>query len=448
MVPRSTVTGNFASMIMSDSEPDFDGIEAINVHPARGSDKKAFTAKRGRDRQANRASRVLKPAERLSHNNGSRDSSRSATTRMILAEQNKNCSFPASSNESHKSYELDKRHDESSFSSRERRSNNSKRIHDSKLIKRLGQCSREIMVQGHRLESMDIDDNASSATVPEGSQDVACRRDLAEVSRINENNVDEVRTRNRMGELTKKYDNLEVRYNELREIGVKTAELNFERLKKQSEETTAASSKLICELKEELALQSAAIKQKEQVTQQLERSEANVIELEKTINDLNSSLSKARSEMNALSAKLTASRAAEANAKIPGSAMRVGTGGKKSAPSEVVLTAQAKEDLYGDLTGLIIRGTSLNDGEDVFDCIQTGRNGTLHFKLALGAEDGSDNYDDVQFTYKPQLDTGRDRDLMIMLPDYLVEEIIFTRRQASNFYSRLSKSLTGRLDKD
>lgn len=45
--------------------------------------------------------------------------------------------------------------------------------------------------------------------------------------------------RRKLGEITKKYDSLNVKYQDLREIGLKEAERNFERLKKQTEEKTA-----------------------------------------------------------------------------------------------------------------------------------------------------------------------------------------------------------------
>lgn len=38
--------------------------------------------------------------------------------------------------------------------------------------------------------------------------------------------------------------------------------------------------------------------------------------------------------------------------------------------------ALLKEDLYSDLTGLILRGVERGDESDVYDCIQTGRNGS------------------------------------------------------------------------
>lgn len=42
--------------------------------------------------------------------------------------------------------------------------------------------------------------------------------------------------RRRLGDLTKKYESMEAKYRDLREIGVKEAERNFDRLKKQGEE--------------------------------------------------------------------------------------------------------------------------------------------------------------------------------------------------------------------
>lgn len=115
----------------------------------------------------------------------------------------------------------------------------------------------------------------------------------------------------------------------------------------------------------------------------MERNETNVSDLEKKIDDLTSSLSNARSEVKSLSAKLAASRAAEASVKAPSSTLKSGAAGNRTTPSEVVLAAQAKEDLYGDLTGLIVRGMSRSDEENVFDCIQTGRNGSKVFQQTI-----------------------------------------------------------------
>lgn len=48
--------------------------------------------------------------------------------------------------------------------------------------------------------------------------------------------------------------------------------------------------------------------------------------------------------------------------------------------------------------------------------------------------------------YMPQLDENRDKDLMEIMPDYLVEEITFPRSHAARFYARVTKSLTERLE--
>jgi hypothetical protein len=64
----------------------------------------------------------------------------------------------------------------------------------------------------------------------------------------------------------------------------------------------------------------------------------------------------------------------------------------------------------------------------------------LHFKLSV-ENDAAENFDDAQFLYLPQLDPNRDRALIDMLPDFLVEEITFPRPQAAKFYARVMKAL-------
>lgn len=57
---------------------------------------------------------------------------------------------------------------------------------------------------------------------------------------------------------------------------------------------------------------------------------------------------------------------------------KVGTSGNAEAAKDAQKRV-LKEELYGDLTGLIIRDIKHReeDGEDVYDCIQTGRNGSM-----------------------------------------------------------------------
>lgn len=65
----------------------------------------------------------------------------------------------------------------------------------------------------------------------------------------------------------------------------------------------------------------------------------------------------------------------------------------------------------------------------------------LHFKLLIETDISGDGFEEAQVTYQPQLNPSRDRDLIDMLPDYLVEDITFPRPQAANFFSRVTKAL-------
>lgn len=233
--------------------------------------------------------------------------------------------------------------------------------------------------------------------------------------------------------------------------------------------TAADANRLIEKLKAELAAQKELAREGQNYKKQLEASEAKVDSLQGKATQLTTSLSESKTEIKTLSTKLAALRQAEiAAAKVPGSAIKgsAGPGRLNADAASATQAAQMKEDLYGDLTGLIVRGVKRDGGEDVFDCIQTGRNGSeslclelnarldlllttcsaLHFKLCISKGTSGDNYEEAQFLYLPQLDASRDQDLIDTLPDYLVEEITFPRPQAAKFYARVMKWLTERLE--
>lgn len=135
---------------------------------------------------------------------------------------------------------------------------------------------------------------------------------------------------------------------------------------------------------------------------------------------------------------------------------------------EAVKHAALKEELYRDLTGLIINSVKQKDGEDEYSCIQTGRNGSecctsylehepftdngtaLHFHLTVNNDSSVMNpktpsglsYEETEFAYEPLLDDNRDRDLIDILPDYLTEEICFPRNHAVKFYTKVVESMT------
>ncbi|KAH6631968.1 chromosome segregation protein Csm1/Pcs1-domain-containing protein [Chaetomium tenue] len=252
--------------------------------------------------------------------------------------------------------------------------------------------------------------------------------------------------RRRLGEMTQKYESLEHKYRDLKEIAVREAERNFDKLKKQSDEKSKAADQLIASLRAELSATKGSAKSIQQLKKQLEESEAKADGLQTKFTELTTSLTESKSEIRSLNLKLAAARsseaAANAAAKVPGSAMKGSTGASRLAAanaSEATLAAQKKENLYGDLTGLIVRSVKREGGEDVFDCIQTGRNGTLHFKLAVEIlpEEG-----EAHCHYTPQLDPNRDRALIAVLPGYLVDEISFPQSQAGKFYARVLKALS------
>lgn len=44
-------------------------------------------------------------------------------------------------------------------------------------------------------------------------------------------------------------------------------------------------------------------------------------------------------------------------------------------------------------------------------------------------------------TYTPLLDMNRDREILQLMPDYLTEEITFSRNHAAQFYGRVVDTL-------
>ncbi|KAK7998008.1 Ankyrin repeat protein [Apiospora arundinis] len=255
--------------------------------------------------------------------------------------------------------------------------------------------------------------------------------------------------RRRLGDLTRKYDNLEAKYRDLRELGIKEAERNYDNLKKQGEERAETADQLIAALKAQLATQTELAKEGQRVKKQLESSEGKVAVTQTKLEETTTSLTEAQAEIKTLKTKLAAARSAEAaQVKVPSSATKGNTANSRllANAEAAAQVAQLKEDLYADMTGLIITGVKREEDGEVYDCIQTGRNGTLHFKLSVGPDEESENIDDAEFIYMPQLDASRDRALMEVLPNFLVEEISFPRPHAAKFYSRVMKSLTERLD--
>ncbi|KAL3491987.1 chromosome segregation protein Csm1/Pcs1-domain-containing protein [Aspergillus germanicus] len=259
--------------------------------------------------------------------------------------------------------------------------------------------------------------------------------------------------RRRLGDLTKKYDTLENRYRNLKDIGIVEANANVEKLKKQCESMTTASNNLITSLKAELEVQKALGQKSRLLQKQLRERDAELANLTAAAEQSTSQLTAAQNEVKALQTKLAAARNTAATLeqsalKAPGSAIKSHGANRANAAvaaeaAQAAQLAQLKEDLYSDLTGLIIRDVKQRNEDTLYDCIQTGVNGTLHFKLAVPRVSSAD-FETAEFQYIPLLDENRDRELVATLPDYLTVDITFVRQQASKFYTRVIDALTKR----
>jgi hypothetical protein len=140
-------------------------------------------------------------------------------------------------------------------------------------------------------------------------------------------------------------------------------------------------------MKKELATQTALAQESRSLRTKLQSRDAETTKLRTQMTDMSANLSGAQNEIKALQAKLAASRNTSVEAtssRAPGSAIKnngqvrtIMVGSAEAAQAAQV--AQLKEDLYSDLTGLILRGVKKMDDGEVYDCIQTGRNGSKSF---------------------------------------------------------------------
>ena len=268
--------------------------------------------------------------------------------------------------------------------------------------------------------------------------------------------------RRKLGDITRKFENVDLKYRNLKEVGINEANANVEKLRKQCEATTQASNDLITSLKQELAVQGPLAQDARKFKKQIQTHETEMSKLRTTATELTTSLTAAQNEIKALQAKLAAARASSVvvESRTPARDAKKEVRPAPLPVSEAVQIAQMKEELYSDLTGLIIRSVKRSEDGDTYDCIQTGRNGSkstkpilipeltllaLHFKLFVDAEEAKNaSFEETDFLYTPLLDANRDRDMIELMPTYLTEEITFARQNAAKFYGRVLDTLTKR----
>ncbi|KAL1605863.1 hypothetical protein SLS59_002982 [Nothophoma quercina] len=255
--------------------------------------------------------------------------------------------------------------------------------------------------------------------------------------------------RRKVGDLTKKLEAMAAKYETLKDVATSGKESNFEQLRRRTEQIAKDQDAVIKALKQQVAdLQSrtSEITALNKSISTLTKSNASLSTENKKLAD---SLNTAQKENTTLNTKLAAARSStQAEAKVPGSAVKARTTGvvlpgNAEAAKDAMLQKQ-KVEMYCDLTNLVIVGVKKNeDDDDVYDCLQTGRNGTLHFHLTIS--EGGESYADTEFIYQPLLDEQRDKDLLDLLPDYLTEEISFPRGHAAKFFSKVVDSMSKRI---
>ncbi|KAI5795464.1 hypothetical protein DFH27DRAFT_123986 [Peziza echinospora] len=161
-------------------------------------------------------------------------------------------------------------------------------------------------------------------------------------------------------------------------------------------------------------------------------------------------------EVTSLTAKLATARAAPPPQQhILGSAMKPkhpgsvasainainGITSSSSSSITAAWTQKAKEELYSDLSGVSILDVKETKDDPqaqarIYTCLLTGLNGSLHFKLTTPLAFGSGE-DMITFTPMLDLATGRDTKVWELLPEYMREEIGFSRTHTTRFFLRV-----------
>lgn len=246
MGPRSAMAGGFASMATSSSEPDFDDLDVVHTIANCEQENKKITGKQYRDKKNFRTNRVMKHGQTSGRSHRSAANSLKATaTKRNLPEN----SFDYSTTK------VD--------ATRQAQHDGNQLIGDRPGVDRLVKGSNPVWhsFDGKQMEQT-TDTLCNSSQDSHDTKATGCRNRELEPAplhqqstpqRINSSEEQMLRacsipqrdaqkessTTNFLEDMQRKYHILEVRYNELRDIGIKAAEHNFERLRKQSEEGTA-----------------------------------------------------------------------------------------------------------------------------------------------------------------------------------------------------------------
>ncbi|KAK6337713.1 hypothetical protein TWF696_001196 [Orbilia brochopaga] len=223
-------------------------------------------------------------------------------------------------------------------------------------------------------------------------------------------------------------EQLRARYQKLRHLKIDEAEAIHKEQILAFQQQDKAAQRIIDNLKAELEAKSIA-------HQTLLQKNARIEQLEQENTIMEKKIERLVQDHAILSAKLEAARN---QAKPPSNTAKAS--GSAAFTKEF---SQHRDNLYSDLCGLIVLNVKNDeDGGIEYDCLSTGRNGALHFKLQLDAEDEDEDEDDgPYFTYNPMLERGRDERLLAVLPPIFRDEMNFKRTRGVDFYLQLMQSL-------
>lgn len=247
MAPRANIAKSLGGLVDSDSEPDFEDFGSI-------SPRKMATVKRGRGRPP-ATNKISKPSQNAAalRTSGGRTLNRQALAVKSNIDRTRgpkrkdqsaadHCEVGSGAQSEDQEYESVETAKVEKQSFNNKLSVSSNDITGSKAAAKRGRPpaknAEEAKPSTERLDAqyedaMDVEEDErlvqrAEETMPTPETDYS----------VMEHEASDISLRRRLGELSRKYRSLESRYRDLREVGVKEAEQNYDRLQKQSEDNT------------------------------------------------------------------------------------------------------------------------------------------------------------------------------------------------------------------
>lgn len=246
-MPRAKPTTALASLIESDSEPDLDFFDVTKAQPPQSSKLKEPMAAIKKPRGRPAANRVTKPATKSTRRTSGRIAAAAeASTREVLADKS-NLNAPRMPRKPGKQIQ-----DTIVASPAMQPTRGRPKAGEQSKMDKASSAPGVAKIRGRRptrnqkpaaqeIPETQPDDWMIVEAEDEG-EDAEEHADLNESLEIVDPTVDfdmcDVSVRRRLGDVTKQYQKLQARHQDLQQVGVKEAEQNFERLRKESAERT------------------------------------------------------------------------------------------------------------------------------------------------------------------------------------------------------------------